>query len=309
MIRSFDWRDLMILMRYREQGLFLSSSLPATRGHQIVPGVLLSYLSPGSGISTSVSKADGKNENPLLGQVVRSADSNIARLSFLAPEKNLENSALSDLLNHLAIKAGEDGAFNLIAEIDIDSPIFESLRKSGFVVYARQRLWHYDQPVKYEKYSKSWDIVREIDHFNVLALCHNLVPGIVQQIESPVRNPIQGLVIRQQNSITGFVEFVYGHFGIWAQPFIHPDIENPLKLLDELIKSLPDRRARPICLCVRSYQSWLEPSMKKLGAMAGNQQAVMVKRLAIHHKVTQPFKIPNLKSQPDITAPITGTKP
>jgi hypothetical protein len=43
---------------------------------------------------------------------------------------------------------------------------------------------------------------------------------------------------------------------------------------------LPDRRNRPVYVCVRSYQAWLEPVLADLGAKAGQRQAVMVKHLA-----------------------------
>jgi len=46
-----------------------------------------------------------------------------------------------------------------------------------------------------------------------------------------------------------------------------------------LIHRLANRRNRPIYLCVRSYQAWLEPALEDLGARVGERQAVMVKHL------------------------------
>ena len=46
-----------------------------------------------------------------------------------------------------------------------------------------------------------------------------------------------------------------------------------------LVSHLRDRRNRPVYLCVRSYQAWLEPALEDLGAVAGERQAVMVKHL------------------------------
>ena len=37
---------------------------------------------------------------------------------------------------------------------------------------------------------------------------------------------------------------------------------------------------RPVYVCVRSYQAWLETVLEDLGAEAGTRQAVMVRRLA-----------------------------
>jgi hypothetical protein len=46
-----------------------------------------------------------------------------------------------------------------------------------------------------------------------------------------------------------------------------------------MVNHLSDRRNRPVYICVRSYQAWLEPVLADLGAKAGPRQAVMVKHL------------------------------
>jgi hypothetical protein len=56
---------------------------------------------------------------------------------------------------------------------------------------------------------------------------------------------------------------------------------------------------------VRSYQSWLEPAIKALGAEVGPLQAVMARQLVIQQKVRATFTLPALETgQPEITAPI-----
>jgi hypothetical protein len=63
-------------------------------------------------------------------------------------------------------------------------------------------------------------------------------------------------------------------------PLIHPDAADVGANLSALIGGLPNRAGRPVYLCVRSYQAWLEPVLEDLGASAGPRQAVMVKHLA-----------------------------
>jgi hypothetical protein len=71
-----------------------------------------------------------------------------------------------------------------------------------------------------------------------------------------------------------------------------------------LLLSLPNRRSRPVYICVRSYQSWIEHNLENLGALAGPQQAVMVKHLAIAKRVVRSFALPAIESgQPEVTAP------
>jgi hypothetical protein len=75
--------------------------------------------------------------------------------------------------------------------------------------------------------------------------------------------------------------------------------------LTELFQSISARYSQPVYVCIRSYQSWLEVDIEKLGAQAGPQQAVLVKHLAIAQKALRPVTLPALDgSQPEITAPV-----
>jgi len=96
------------------------------------------------------------------------------------------------------------------------------------------------------------------------------------------------------------VDLKYGHQGIWVQPFIHPDVEEIDEQLNGMIRSIPDRRARPIYLCVRTYQSWLEPALGEMDSQSSPLQAVMVKRLALRKKITVPA-IRHLEGQTEIS--------
>jgi len=74
-----------------------------------------------------------------------------------------------------------------------------------------------------------------------------------------------------------------GAFNPKATPLIHPEANDVSEKLSALISNLPDRRIRPVYICVRSYQAWLEPVLEDLGAKAAERQAVMVKHLV--HRV------------------------
>jgi hypothetical protein len=76
-----------------------------------------------------------------------------------------------------------------------------------------------------------------------------------------------------------YVSATQGVYGIVLSPLIHPEATNVSEKLALLISNLPERRNRPVYLCVRSYQAWLEPVLADLGAKAADRQAVMVKHL------------------------------
>jgi hypothetical protein len=76
-----------------------------------------------------------------------------------------------------------------------------------------------------------------------------------------------------------YVNVTYGVRGIVLTPLIHPEATDVALKLNSLLNQLPDRRGRPVYLCVRSYQAWLESALEDLGARAAPRQAVMVKHL------------------------------
>ena len=68
--------------------------------------------------------------------------------------------------------------------------------------------------------------------------------------------------------------------GIVLFPLIHPEATDASAKLTSMIHSIPNRGGRPVYVCVRSYQAWLEPVLADLGAKAADRQAIMVKHLA-----------------------------
>jgi len=304
MIRPFDWRDIPILHRYRNQSLCLNSALEVTRGTAISPTVLLSYLTPTTGFFTWVYI---ENDQTILAQLNHPAETPIGRVSFLAPERAIKNSGALALLEHLAKHAGQRGAFNLLAEVDELAPAYEVLRQAGFGIYARQRIWKFSEDTRAKTRSYQWQIVKDKHNIPIQTLYHNVVPGLVGQVESLPTKYLHGMVCFKGDELISYVDLKYGYHGIWARPFIHPDVENIDELLKSMIDNIPDRRSRPIYLCVRTYQSWLEPALGKMESRSSPLQAVMVKRMAVQQKMALQA-LPNIDGQTEISAPVAHSQ-
>jgi hypothetical protein len=309
-VRLFDWRDLPALLRYRNRGLFLDKALVLTRGTILVPaGALFSYFAPATGIFTYLCTDDCGFEKPLIGQVMHTSNSSFARLSFLAPKEALDSNTFSHLLEYMFVQVGERGAYYLLAEVDEQSTAFETLRQNSFAIYARQRIWQLEGDPAGEIQSTPWRAGIDQDLIAVRSLYNNLVPGLVQQVEQPPTDHLKGPVYDQGDSLMAYIEIKYGTRGIWVQPFIHPDAENIGDRLADLFLNLPNRRSRPIYICVRSYQSWLESHIENLGAEASPLQSVMVKHLAVTKKVTQSLPLRALEAgHPEATAPFARSE-
>ncbi|HSO27255.1 MAG TPA: hypothetical protein VLS48_04245 [Anaerolineales bacterium] len=242
---------------------------------------------------------------PLLGQTLQPPGAQYAYLTFLTPEAGLGSPRLAALVDHLVSEAGKRGALRVLADVDESSLVYESLREVGFAIYSRQRIWQH-RPVGGRDAaggSLRWRKANDGDSFAVRSLYYNLVPGLVQQVEPGPAQNLNGLVCYQGNELLAYVELRRGHSGIWAQPYIHPDVGQTRELLADLLKSLL-QRSRPVYFCVRSYQGWLEPVMQDLGAQPGPRQAVMVKQMALTKKAARTFALPALEGgQPEISAP------
>jgi len=299
--RPFNWRDLPILHHNREHCLFLDSTLVYKAGPVFAPAsALFSALIPGAGVFTWMGRDAG---TVMIGQAIHSAGQASAHLSFLTPRSALDNAGLPGLLDHIASQLGERGVLHLLADVEEDAEGFDALRNAGFGIYARQRIWRLVE-------GKDEQIVPGLrgyrhgkDQASVRFLYFNLVPGLVQQVESPSSSRQQGLVYYQGNELLAFIELRYGPSGIWAQPFFHLNAEKEVERILQMLKKLPFRAGRPIYVCVRSYQSWLEPVVEKLGAELHVRQAVMVRHLAITRKVqqTSPVSVLNGKtSEPTV---------
>ena len=272
-IRSLDILDLPLIARYRNDTLTLDSTRALTRGHPLSAAGLLAYVNPARHMYSAV--ANGKGDT-LLGGVIHSYGEAFAKLLYLAPASSLDHAALPELVEHLVSQVGTWGAFHVIAEIDETSDAFPALRQTGFSVYAWQRMWDVSE-LNTSNTSKGWTRARSVNRPALQSLYHQIVPQLMHPVE-PLSKSARGLICDGDGKC--YVSLASGAQGIVMTPLIHPEATDVEEKLTSLLNCIPDRRGRPVYLCVRSYQAWLEPALADLGAMSAPRQAVMVKHLA-----------------------------
>jgi hypothetical protein len=304
-VRHFDWRDFPALHRSRRQSVFLDSALVLTRGPLMVSGALFSYLAPSMGVFTYVFNGEENGASPVFGQFIHLLGAAVAHLTFLAPSAALNSDTVPALVEHMLVQSGERGALRLLADVDESSEAFETLRQCGFAIYSRQRIWQLTGHPNGSAHLTPWRTAISQDEIPIRSLYNNLVPALVQQVEPLATQRPKGMVYYDTGDLISFVELKYGSRGIWAQPFVHPDAQDMGQHFIDFLNQIPNRRSRPVYLCVRSYQSWLETAIEDLGAEAGPRQAVMAKQLVGQQKAARAFAIPALEGgQPEITAPV-----
>ncbi len=274
MIRPLELFDLPSLYRARKNSVSLDHARSLTRGNPLGAVGMLSYLNPSKYIYSLI---NDENAPPAFGGVIHTPNESFARLSYLAPVDSLEPHDSIKLIDDLLIKAGEWGAFYVIAEAEENKEAYPVLRKAGFSVYAWQRMWDLSH-LKPAAVDIQWQPVADIHLHEMQSLYYQIVPALMHPIEQAPRQP-RGLICFAEQ-LRGFVTLLTGPYGIVLMPFIHPETTDVAEKLVGLVQAIPSRRKRPVYLCVRSYQAWLEPVLEDMGARASERQAVMVKHLA-----------------------------
>lgn len=265
----------MALYRHRNQALCLDSALECAFGS---PAAFSEVLRARLADDAVTGVALGR---PLLfGQMRHALGQPAARLAFLLPKSGLQMPALTALLDWLARLAGVRGALRVVAEVDERSAAFEGLRRTGFVVYAWQRVWSFAPSNQRSTTPGLWQPMRSGDEVAVRSLCQLLLPPLAQAAETFLLRPGQGLVYRRGGDLLAYVNMVSGGRGTYLLPVIHPDVEDVEALLCDLLWGQGRGRARPIYLTMRSYQAWLEPILSGLQGGVAPRQALMVKYLA-----------------------------
>ncbi|MBK9924621.1 MAG: hypothetical protein IPP66_04940 [Anaerolineales bacterium] len=303
-IRPLALLDLPYIYSFRDEAVGLDTTRMLTRGNPLGAAGLFSYVNPARHIYSAI--ANGEKDS-ILGGVIHTRDDTFAKLYYLAPSSQLNHPELPSLIDELSSQAGAWGAFHVLAEVDETNDAFIALRKSGFSVYAWQRMWDISGIAETGSIS-NWTRVKSIHLPSVQSLYSQIVPPLLHPIEPQPKAAIGWMC---NEGAKCYVSVTHGVHGIVLTPLIHPDATNVSEKLSALISNLPDRRNRPVYICVRSYQAWLEPVLADLGAKAAERQAVMVKHLvhmvkdASLARATQPAGV---SIQPSRVSKIDGKK-
>jgi hypothetical protein len=271
-IRPLDLRDLPNIYRFRAEAVSLDTARAFTRGNPLGAAGLLAYINPARHIYSAV--ADG-NGGSLLGGITQTRSDTFAKLLYLAPSSHLDHPDVPALVENLSAEAGTWGAFHVLAEVDESSDAFAPLRKSGFSVYAWQRIWDLTH-ITVQAPAFNWTRVASVDLSAIQGLYHQIVPPLLHPMEPQPNKPVGWMC---NEGVKCYVNVTNGVYGTMLTPLIHPEATEVGGKLSALLGQLPNHRNRPAYLCVRSYQAWLEPVLEDLGAKATARQAVMVKHL------------------------------
>jgi hypothetical protein len=267
-----------------------------TRGNPLRARAFLDYLNPAKGVFTALAEQDAKIV--LAGQVTHTGTSRSSNLSFIAPGRGMTSESFPELLEFLIEQAGKWGTFHFLVETDEHSNSFDVFRAFGFSVYAWQRVWKFKTGSSIEipaDYGQHWSQALDRDQVAVRSLCQSLVPALVQPVENVFDKRVSGWVCRNDCNLIGYADIIQGREGIWVQPYIHPETEQVDLILCDLLNQLQQKSQKPVSICVRSYQAWIESALEELPVLASPRQALLVKHLALIQPASIPVTVPNFE--------------
>jgi hypothetical protein len=273
-LRPLDILDVPTLARYRNLAVLLDTARALTRGNPLGAAGFMSYFNPARHIYTGVMHENGTT---LLGSIIHTNGDSFAKLVYLAPVTQLNHAGLPILIDYLCGEAAKWGAFHVLAELDETNDAFSALRQTGFSVYAWQRIWDVSHIIPGPA-NKAWVRARSVHLSAIQSLHHEIVPPLLQPVEQAPKHTAGFICM---DDMKCYVHLTHGRVGVLLTPLIHPEVRDVATKLASLLNHLPQRYNRPVYLCIRSYQAWLEPVLEDLGGKPATQrQAVMVKHLA-----------------------------
>lgn len=289
--RAITLADLPLLRKLSERGTILDSEVGLTRDARGSSAALISNILFPRGTYTFVSRA---NHQQVLGQFRYRPDDLYARIVYLASSiaEGHDDTLWLNILDAMTREAGRHGAHSLIAEVDAQSPLFETLRVARFATYTRQTIWAHD-PVALSSGDVELPLTEETtdDQMAILALLSKVVPSMLMPVTIPT-SEMQGWVYRVENRVMAYVAIAEGNQGVCIIPYIHPDVMNvAANILVSAIAHASRASKVPVYVCVRSYQCWLDDVLADLDFEAWAEQAIMVKHIAACNRQPQTSKV------------------
>jgi hypothetical protein len=310
--RAVTLVDIPLVNRLVEYGVVLDNEVSFTRaGGSPSSALFSSFFLPQRGLHTLMAKADSQQ---VVGQFRLRADETHARIVYIAPalDYGVDDTAWLHVLDAMAADAGKRGAYMLTAEVDEGLDLFQTMRISGFSIYARQEIWqrHPDEPLPTPDLCARLTRESEADAHGIQLLYSNIVPRLVQQIAMPPGHS-SGLVYRKNDRIEGYIALTEGKSGIYLMPYLHPDVFSEAGAIITAAINHADHPDRvPVYVCVRRYQDWLEDALNDLGFEPLTRQAVMVRHIAAGVRSTSFASLAHrLEVAPSPIKPPTITEP
>ena len=236
-----------------------------------------------------IAVCDNDPEHPCYAQVISRVDETQGQMTFLGAYEDADQTDIACLLENLIANAGKWGTHYITGDLPTDSPHITGFKKAGFLTWANQTVFRFSPAVADNGSPKfSWRTWNANDMRAMTSLYRGIVPGLFQPIEPLTRKAALGLALyHAEGELLGYADLDSGPKGVWVQPVLSPEANDP-QILSDLLKAIPDLYNRPVFLAARSYQPWLASLAAQLPAEICGTQFLLVRYLVRQLKVAEP---------------------
>ena len=242
----------------------------------------------------------------MAAQVRHRLGEQFAQMSYIIADAQAELDLVPAFLGALIKDCGEKGAFYLLSDLNSESALIEAFRRADFSVWAKQRFYQLEDTANWgEQTGAGWRLWGNADMKAIQALCKNLVPKLFQNFEPLTRSATTVLVnYAPDGSLVGFVDVNFGPKGIVALPLMLPEYADEPEVILDMLAALPEPGHRPIYICVRSYQPWLEDLMQRLPTQSSSEHVLMIKFMAVRQKAHSLLSVRGFEKRADNGVPV-----
>jgi hypothetical protein len=291
MIRAFELGDSLLLQQLIHRGTSFDSEASLTQDLHLLRNAILAQVLPELYPETVISTHSGRING--FAQIGHRKGNATSRLRFLAPREIVLDDPGSELIEALLRTAGRRQAQYLLADAADDTEECGFFRREGFSVYARQEIWKGVPPFS-QNIQNPHGVLRPMlpaDAPLAVALYCSIVPPLVHQVEG-FPDSRQGWLIYEEGELVGFFHIKSGSRGLWMEPFFHPGSRQASEWIAHWLSMLEIHPPIPVCVCVRSYQEWLSPILRKFGFSQSARRAVLARRVVVSVPVAESLPLP-----------------
>lgn len=278
--RACSLVDIPLIRRISDDVAVLDTEIEYTRELYGPSGAILSgLLLPQRHAFTLIARV---GDEQAVGHFRMREPEGVAHIVYVAPtiRPQDDDTAWLHVLDAMAREAGRHDAQVLVGEVSEDDPLFETMRHSGFAVYARQQIWR-RPPGDYVCLEPKVILAaaQETDLGAIQGLVARVVPKMLHPFSVPTGLQA-GWVYYRGGRLLAYIAVGKGRHGVYLTPFIDPGaMPQAPAIFHDLIQNIQGTGKLPLYVQVRRYQEWLHTPLHGLGFVPGPSQALMVRHI------------------------------
>jgi hypothetical protein len=309
MVHPFDLRDTRIIRTLGSRGTSFDSRTYLTRDLHLLRYAALAELLPALYPETQILDCPGDGNG--FAQLSHRKGCPSSHLRFLAPKEIFAGDSGSELIEALLAEAGRRQAQHILAEVAENTEEYDFFRREGFTIYARQEIWKSGPSVPKDN-SRPEGLLRAFQPGDTpasLGLYCSVVPSLVYQMEGFPKSPA-GWVLYEEGELVGFFGSLSGPLGLRIEPVFHPGARHVAPWIAAWLSAPDFPAARPVYVCVRSYQDWVGSILRDAGFSLIGRQAVFSRRIVVPVPVLEAIRLSAKENTaPQATSYHSGSSP